>query len=90
VAKMNRVFLRLYAWIIISLLNMVIGLSYDQTGSREFSSVKHDKMVRLDRLAARVFELFMSGISKEDRYSYTIKVYYEVCKLLIRPFYFQN
>jgi FkbM family methyltransferase len=47
-------------------------------------------MVKLDRIAEKLFDLLVIGISKKNRIDFTLQVHFDACKLLIRPFIFSE
>lgn len=83
-------FVRVYARAIYFLLVILLKLVYVQPRNTEFSTVKHDKMIRANKVAEKIFNAMVSVISKPVRYDYTIQVHYEGCKLLIRPFLYSE
>ena len=83
-------FIDAYAKLIYLLFIFLLKHTYKQPETRSFSADKHKKMVRLSKLAMKVFDLLVRVIGKKNKYCYTVPVDYEECKILIRPFIFSE
>src|SRR5919107_2844096 len=83
-------FIDAYAKLIYLLFTFLLKHTYKQPETRSFSADKHKKMVRLSKLAMKVFDLLVRVIGKKNKYCYTMPVDYEECKILIRPFIFSE
>src|SRR5687768_8556292 len=81
---------RIYSRIIFYIVIFLIRLVYIRSSDEAFSATKHDQMVKHARLAERVFNFVVGGISKEERNNHKIKVNYSGCKFFIRPFLFSE
>jgi tRNA/tmRNA/rRNA uracil-C5-methylase (TrmA/RlmC/RlmD family) len=83
-------FINAYARLTYLLFTFLLRHTYKQPETTSFSANKHQKMVKLSKLAVKVFDLVVSVIGKNRKYCYTMPVDYEGCKLLIRPFIFSE
>ena len=79
-----------YAKLIYLIFIFLLRHAYKQPQTTSFSSDKHQKMIKLSKLAVKVFDLLVRVIGKKRKYCYTMPIDYEGCKLLIRPFIFSE
>src|SRR5918995_1318644 len=89
-SKMKKLLIHAYAKVIFLLVLFILRLTYRGSETSKFSVDKHNRMVKLNRLAEKIFNLLVSRIGKAEKYDYTIAVDYEGSALLVRPFIFSE
>jgi FkbM family methyltransferase len=79
-----------HARFIFYLFIFIIKLVYGQSPKSSFSAKKHNKMLILNRIARRIFNISSFWVGKNEKNDYTITVNYEGCAFIVRPYIFSE
>jgi FkbM family methyltransferase len=82
-----------YAKLIYVVFTVLVRLAYKQPKEIKtitFSARKHNTLIKLSKIAEKIFNLLVWIVGKKTRDNYTMSVDYEGAKLLIRPFVFSE